>query len=150
MKIQGIPHGSFGLNIPSKTATIYDSGNEPFTATNLPTIGFAIASVLQHPAETANKYIDIASFRTSQNELLKIAEEETGTKWTVNRVSTEGITEAADAKLAKFDYSAFSDYLKVYEFRDGEGQSPKDEELANGLLGLPREDVRESLKKALV
>jgi hypothetical protein len=106
--------------------------------------------VLQNPAETANKYLDIASFRTSQNELLKIAEEETGTKWTVNRVSTDGTTEAADAKLAKFDYSAFSDYLKVYEFRDGEGQSPKDEELANGLLGLPREDVRESLKKALV
>jgi len=81
---------------------------------------------------------------------LKIAEEVTGTKWTVNRLSTDGITEAADEKLAKGDYSAFSDYLKVFEFRDGQGKSPKEDDLANGELGLEREDLRESLRRALV
>lgn len=145
----GFPRGSFGLDVTNKAATIYDSGNESFTATNLATIGAAVSSVLTHPAETANKYIDISSFRTSQNEILSVVEEETGTKWKVTNVKTDGITEKADAKLAKGDFSAFGDYLKVHFFRDGEGKSVSDHELWNELLGLPKDDLRESIRKVL-
>jgi hypothetical protein len=44
--------------------------------------------VLKHPEETANKYIQVASFVTTQNEVLSLLEEETGTKWTVEKKNT--------------------------------------------------------------
>lgn len=138
-----------GYNLKDKTATIWDSGNEPFTGTNLAFIGQAIAGVLKHPEETANKYIEVASFTTTQNELLKILEEETGAKWTVEHKKTEDSQKLADEKLSKGDYSAFGDYLKQYLYGDGKGQSPKEAELANTMLGLPKEDLRATIKGSL-
>ncbi len=138
-----------GFSVPNKSATIYDSGNEPFTGTNLPTIGLAIASILKNQNSTANKYIDIASFVTTQNDILKIFEEETATKWTVEKKKTDDSLKVADEKLAKGDYSAFSDYLKVALFRDGEGKSASESELANKELGLPKEELRNTIKAVL-
>jgi len=145
----GLKVGSLGFNLSSKTATVFDSGNEPFTGTNLPFIGRAVAAILTHPSETANKYLDIASFVTTQNELLSLLEEQSGEKWTVEKRDTGATQKLADEKLARGDYSSFGDYLKVYLFRDGEGQSPKEGELANGVLGLGLEDLKETVKKAL-
>lgn len=34
-------------------------------------------------------------------------------------------------------------------FADGKGTSPKEGDLANGLLGLPKGDLRETIKSAL-
>lgn len=62
---------------------------------------------------------------------------------------TEDFQKIADEKLAKGDYSSFGDYLKVYLFADGKGQSPKEGELANGVLGLKTEDLRATVKGAL-
>lgn len=147
--LQGLKVGSLGISLPTKTATIWDSGNEPFTGTNLGTIGLAIASVLKHPEETANKYLQVASFVTTQNQVLSILEEETGTKWTVEKKNTADSQKLADEKLAKGDYSAFGDYLKVILFGDGKGTSPKESELANKELGLPKEDLLETVKAVL-
>ncbi|KAE8445916.1 hypothetical protein EG329_012695 [Mollisiaceae sp. DMI_Dod_QoI] len=145
----GLKVGSLGFNLKDKTATIFDSGNEPFTGTNLPFIGRAIAGILSHPSETANKYLDVASFITTQNELLSLLEEQSGAKWKVEKKDTGETQKIADEKLAKGDYSSFGDYLKVYLFRDGEGQSPKEGELANGVLGIGKEDLKETVKAAL-
>jgi hypothetical protein len=48
-----------------------DSGNQPFNACDMATIGLAVIGVLQTPAETANKYITITSHKSTQNEVLK-------------------------------------------------------------------------------
>jgi hypothetical protein len=142
--------GSLGFNLKDKKATIYDSGNEPFTTTNLATIGLAIAAILKKPDETANKYLDIASFVTTQNEILKILEEESGAKWTVEKGDTAAAGKNADESLAKGEYGpAFGGFLKVLFFADGKGTSPKDGDLANGLLGLPKDDLRATIKGAL-
>lgn len=139
--------GSLGFSLPKKTATIFDSGNEPFTGTNVRTIGLAVASILQHPTETANRYLNIASFTTTQNKILSILEEETGEKWTVTNAKTDDSFKLAEEKLAKGDYSAFGDYLKKHLFKDGEGHS--DAPLANAELGLPKDDLRETIKAVL-
>lgn len=112
-------------------------------------IGQSIAAILKHPEQTANKYIQVASHITTANEILKTLEEETGAKWTVEHKKTEDAQNTADEKLAKGDYSSFSDYLKVYLFADGKGQSPKEAELANKELGLPKEDLRSTIKSVL-
>jgi hypothetical protein len=145
---QGLEHG-FGYNLKEKTATVFDSGNEPFTATNLATIGKAIAAVLKHPEQTANKYIEVASFVTTQNEIVKNLEEGTGAKFTVEHQSAEETRKIADEKLAKGDFSSFRDYLTVYLYADGKGQSPKESELANKEIGLQQDDLKESIKAVL-
>ena len=138
-----------GFQLPSKTVTIWDSGNEPFTGSNLGFIGLAIASVLKHPEETKNKYLKVASFVTTQNAILAALEEESGEKWTVVEKNTADSQKLADEKFAKGDYSAFGDYLKPLLFGDGIGASPKEGQLANKELGLPKEDLKETIKAVL-
>jgi len=62
-------------------------------------------------------------------------------------VKTDESQKTADENLAKGDYSAFGDYLKVYLFRDGEGKSPS--KVANEELELEKEDLRSTIKAAL-
>jgi len=144
----GLKVGSLGFNTADKTAVIVDSGNEPFTGTNLPAIGLAVASVLQHLPETANKYLNISSFTTTQNEILSIFEQETGSKWTVTKVKSEDILKEGNEKLAKGDFSSFINFLRVLLLADGKGQARTTPQ-ANDLLGLPKEDLKETIKAAL-
>lgn len=46
-----------GIDLAAKKATIVDSGDEPFSATNLDDIGKAVVSILKKSEETANKYL---------------------------------------------------------------------------------------------
>jgi putative NADH-flavin reductase len=144
----GLKVGSLGYKAADKTVTIVDSGDEPFTGTNLPTIGLAVVSVLQHLPETANKYLDISSFKTTQNEILSIFEHETGSKWTVTKVKSEDVLKEGNEKLAKGDFSSFINFLKALLFADGKGQARKTT-LSNDLLGLPKEDLKETIKASL-
>ena len=102
---------------------------------------------MQHPTETANQYLNITSYTTTQNTILSILEEETGEKWTVTNAKTGDSFRLAEEKLAKGDYSAFGDYLKPHLFKDGKGHSGVP--LANEELGLPKEDLRATIKAAL-
>lgn len=133
----------------TKTATIYDSGNEPSSNSNLDFIGKAVVSVLQHPQETANKYLTVASFTPSQNEILQIIEEETGTKWNIKHVNTADLEKIGNEKLANGDFSAFRDFLRAHLYGDGRGNAPKGDNNANGLLGLPTGDLRGTIRNWL-
>ena len=85
---------------------------------------------------------------TTQNEILSILEEETGgAKWTVTKSSTDEQYTIGEAKLAKGDFSAFGNLLKVYIFKDG--QTPLAEVEANEELELPEEDLRGAIKAVL-
>jgi hypothetical protein len=77
-----------GFDPKSQSATIYDSGTQPFSCTTLSTVGLAVASILSKPAETANKSIYIQSFNPTQNEILAALEEITDMKWKVDTIST--------------------------------------------------------------
>jgi hypothetical protein len=46
-----------GIDLAANGATIVDSGDEPFSTTNLDLIGQAVASILKKPEETANQYL---------------------------------------------------------------------------------------------
>ncbi len=100
---------------------------------------------MTHLDETANKYIEVSSFNPSQNEIVQILEEETGSKWTVKHVDTGPLQKNAEEKLAKGDFSSFPDLLKVWQYQDGIGNAPVDSS-AVPLLGLKNEDVRATLK----
>ncbi len=137
-----------GVDLQNHTMTIIDSGNEPFSPTNLPLAAQAVVSVLQHPSDTANKYLTVSSFTTTQNEVLRSLESETGREWTVKHVSSAELERAGDEKKARGDFS-FLQYLQLYTFADGAGHALGDEESANELLGLGKEDLAKTLRAEL-
>ncbi|KAK9795642.1 putative NmrA-like domain-containing protein [Seiridium cardinale] len=144
----GLRLSGLGFNKDAKTAVIVDSGDTPFFASNMSFIGKAVAAILSHADKTANQYLSIASFALTRNQLLKIFEEESGAKYTVKPVKSSDLEAIGKEKLEKKDFSAFGDFLQAYLFKDG-GDSAKNVELANGLLGLKDEDPRPVIKAYL-
>ncbi|RYP66741.1 hypothetical protein DL771_007621 [Monosporascus sp. 5C6A] len=142
----GLVYGSIGFDKSTKTATIYDSGNEEVQASNLGFIGRAVAAVLANEDKTANKYLSIGSPNFSQNEVLEIVERETGEKWQVQKASTADDGKIGLEKLNKGDYSAFRNLLRERIFKDGAGLSAKGDNSANGLLGLQEESLEDTIK----
>lgn len=145
--MQGLRLSGLGFNKDKKSVAIVDSGDTPFFASNLSFIGKAVAAVLTNADATSNKYLSIASFTITQNQLLKIVEEESGAKWSVEPVKSSDLEAIGKEKLEKKDFSAFRDFLQAYLYKDG-GDSGK-AELANGLLGLNEEDPRPTIKAFL-
>ncbi|KAK9791307.1 hypothetical protein SCARD494_07849 [Seiridium cardinale] len=139
--------GTYGINKTNKTATIYDSGNARFQVSNLPFIAKAITAILSRPEKTKNQYLSVASGYISQNEILRIAEQETGENWKIERVNTADLTAAGNAALEKGEYGqAFVPLLLAHFFSDGQSHSLTSEENANEALGLEEEDLSEAVK----
>lgn len=134
------------VDFDNKTVRVVDSGNEKFQASNLKYIGKAVASILKHPDQTANKYLSVASFNVSHNEIIKVVEELTGTTFTVDRVDSEELQKLGEEKLSKGDFSAFLPLLQRWNFADGKGHAVKPGDSADELLELPKDDLKESIR----
>ncbi|KAI1770309.1 NAD(P)-binding protein [Hypoxylon cercidicola] len=145
----GLRVGSVGFDKRTKTATIYDSGDEPVQASNLPFLGRVVAAILSQPEKTANQYLSVASFNPSQNQILKIVEAKTGEKWKVEHASTAEQEKIGVEKLSKGDYSAFSNLLRSRIYADGAKLAVGGENSAVGLLGLQEEDLAASVEEWL-
>lgn len=81
----GLRFELLGFNMANHEATIVDSGKEPFSATNLATLGQAAAAILHHPKETANRTVKVSSFTTTQNGVLELLEVKSAAKWKINK-----------------------------------------------------------------
>ncbi|EPE08539.1 hypothetical protein F503_04126 [Ophiostoma piceae UAMH 11346] len=147
----GLVYGSLGIDAKSKTVTVYDSGNEKFGASNLPYVARAVTKVLQQAGtaddKTANKYIEIAGFTPTQNEIKAALEKISGTEWATAKAKTADVQKDAEAKLAQGDYSVFGALLSVWQFADGAGHAPdlSSPESGNQLLGLEPESIEPAL-----
>ncbi|KAK3388603.1 hypothetical protein B0T20DRAFT_511262 [Sordaria brevicollis] len=137
-----IKNSLLDISPSTATATLIDSGTEPWHASLRSHIGRAVSEILRHPDITKNQYLATASFNVSQKQLLEIIEELTGKKFEVSHVNSKDIYQQGEEKLAKGDYSAFVNFLKVHFEADGAGNALKEEESANEKLGLQTEDVK--------
>ncbi|KAF1986697.1 NAD(P)-binding protein [Aulographum hederae CBS 113979] len=95
--------GLFGWDVRNRVATIYENPDRPYAASNLGRIAEAIRAVLQKPAETANKYVYVQSFSTTQHEVLAALEKATGDKFTIKHARTEEARELGRKALAEGD-----------------------------------------------
>ena len=145
--VRGMKLGFLGFDRQSHKATIYDSGDSQLSTTTLPTIGEAVRGILHHPEETANKFVYVASFTTSQNEVLRALEQATGKKWEIGHKSTAETAKLGQEKLQKGDPTAVYDLLRA-SLLDGKHGAAYSETrtLANELLGLPKETVEGAVK----
>ncbi|KAF5244797.1 hypothetical protein FANTH_7621 [Fusarium anthophilum] len=142
----GLSFGLIGFDKSTKSVRIVDSGNERFFTTNVPFIGKAVAAVLTHPEETANKYLTIASFTTTQNEVLELIERETGEKWTKTLVTPAELNKTGYEKLSKGEFMAVADFLLAFNFGDGGNHAVEPKDLANNLLEIGLEELAVAVK----
>ncbi|RFU72503.1 hypothetical protein TARUN_9754 [Trichoderma arundinaceum] len=140
-----------GINAKAKTGTIVDSGNKPYAATNVQFIGEAVATILKKPEETANKYLSVFSFIATQNEVLKIFEEESGAKYQVTNVKGSDLLKGATESVAKGDYHSSVINFVRYTFFSDDSNDPVDlEKNDSELLGIKDKlNLRESIKREL-
>lgn len=72
---------SFLIHVPSHIATVYNSGDIPFTAIRLDIIGNATFRFIKHLSETANLPIDIQDAVVAQNLLIGCVREQDSVEW---------------------------------------------------------------------
>lgn len=92
------------LDVKGRKADLYDGGDVPFSASRTATVGKAIAGVLAHPDQTANRAVRVQDAVVTQRKLWRIAQKVTGTKeeqWTVTETDTAALEAAAYVELSK-------------------------------------------------
>jgi hypothetical protein len=146
----GLKVGFLGFDLKSRTATIFDSGDSTWTATNLATVGKAVANTLLKPAETKNRYVWVSSFSVSQNAVLAALEKATGAQWKTERVSLKQQREEGQANLGQGGFKPIAQILLAAIFDPNTGcDHAKTEKLDNELLGLPKEDLESTVAAVL-
>lgn len=114
--------GFLGYDFKNKAATIWDDGSHRFSMTNVTDIAEALVTLFTDSAareKARNKIVWISSVRTSQNEVLAVAEKVTGEKWTVKHVDGKQQVAEGKGKLAKGDLKGVGPILQSIAFWDG-------------------------------
>jgi hypothetical protein len=140
------------FDIANRTATIWDDGKQSFTLTNEKELVKAVVSVLQHPQDTKNLYLYVASVETTQKDILDALEVQSGAKWTVNKTITDDQVNEAVKKLTAGDFSGAFALVRATVFGNTPGlhaNYAKEEKLANDVLGLQLEDVKDVIQRVL-
>ncbi|KAF2746586.1 NAD(P)-binding protein [Sporormia fimetaria CBS 119925] len=141
--------GFFGFDLRTKTATLIDGGAPHLSATNLRQVGLALISILKNPTQTANQYLYISGFETSQREILAVLEKLTDEKWTVKNVSSEELVARGQGLVQKGDFSGFGMLVQAGIFgKMGLGDN-RGMGYANEVLGLEKEDLEKTVKTVL-
>lgn len=141
-----------GFDIDKSSAIIYDSGTENFTGITLEGIGQAVLGVLQHPAETANRFVKVRSIMTCQNELLDAFQNATNRQWDVRRSTTKSLMESGRSKLQAGTGGWVLDMAVAQLFDEGEARcvvAPSREESDAHLLGIVEEGPQDVVAKVL-
>ncbi|KAK6524358.1 hypothetical protein TWF281_011266 [Arthrobotrys megalospora] len=142
--------GLLGFDIPSRRATIYDSGDRLFTASTVAQISLAVVGVLQNPEKTANKYVYVGSFTTTQNEILAALEAATSDKWAVDQASSAEKVEAGKERVGRRDSTAIRPLITAAMYHERSGSDYESEiGLSNEELGLSKEDLATVVAKVV-
>jgi hypothetical protein len=125
-----------GINPTAQAAVLTDSGNEPYNTTTSSLIGLTISKILLSPESTANKYLFIISWVTTQNQVLAACEKVSGKKWEVEYVSAQDRREEGLGMLGKGDFRGIGRLWNFWLNGDGGGRGTGKEKVDNGVLGL--------------
>jgi uncharacterized protein YbjT (DUF2867 family) len=145
----GFDNGFLGFDITNRTATLYDEGKNLFSGTTVPHIGKAVVAIIRHPELTLNKRIFIADVSFTQQQALALFEKYTGTKWTVNHVSTNDALKNAEEYLKKGDVKNGSKTFIMAIVHNGEGACYFEGKTSNKALGLETYPLDQIVKEAV-
>ena len=148
--IRGLKDGFLGFDLKTKTATICDSGDTMTNFSMLDAVGQATVGTLTHPAETANRYVFINSFRATQNDILKALETTTEEKWNTKKTTCEDESRLGKEKMEKGDWSGVGHAIMGASYSGGKYDFAQGRELDNQLLGVPHVEDLEKIVKLIV
>lgn len=89
------------MNVAQHTATLYNGGDVPFSATVLADIAKAVVGVIEHQSETANRVVYVHSALVTQNRLIQYAKDKDGREWETVVKDTENVRRESLVELAK-------------------------------------------------
>lgn len=107
---------------------------------------------MEHPQETANRYLYIYSVETSQNEILEALEEVTGTKWTVQHLTMEEQFKEARIKHDGGDVQGMYALIRATLYSSTPGlraNYTKEENLVNDLFGIKEDSVKATVRRVV-
>jgi len=134
-----------GFDADKKHADIYNDGNDLVTGTTVPNIANAIVGTLSNLDGTKNQTLLVSSATTSQNEVLREIEAQSGEKWTVTYHDVDKVFEESKAKFLKgeVDYPVIRGLINAGVYtKDGASTWPdsKDNEKV-GLKPVPIQQI---------
>lgn len=153
-----------GFDHAEKKVTLYDAGETKVNMTTFEQCARAVAALVslkelpededdEEPTVSRwrNKLLYVASFRVSQREMLESWKRVTGEEWTVENQPSEeryrkGLEIMQDPAMAHMG-AALATFARIF-YPDGSGDYESSRGLANGLLGLPKEDLDEQVRVA--
>lgn len=126
------------MNLKEKSISLYDGGDNVFSATSLPTIAKAVTGVLTHLDQTENRAVYVQDTATTLKKLAAMGKKAVGADgWKETVVPVNEVLEEAWAELKKDqpDPTVFA-YNFVKAIIWGEGYGSHFQKLDNELLGL--------------
>ncbi|KAM0272197.1 hypothetical protein ACHAQH_008820 [Verticillium albo-atrum] len=148
----GLPIGIWGFDLAKKTGRFVDGGKTRFTTSNSDQIARSLVGILEHADETKNKLVFVESFTTSQVEVLAALEKASGEKWQVEHVTSDEVRAQGFKLFGEGDLQGGGGAL-IQALVLGEGGL--EDHTASGvaewnkLLGLPKENVEETVERVL-
>ncbi|MCJ1251754.1 hypothetical protein MMC30_008992 [Trapelia coarctata] len=143
----GLRIGLLQFSLLTQTASLWDTGSTPFPTTTLATVGAALVHALLHPAASANKYLRIASFTPTHNEILAALEKATAKRWEVQWTTTEAQVSAARELMAKGDVgTGMLPLVLAAAFGKVEGREGREGGEDNKVVGVGGEDLEKVVK----
>jgi nucleoside-diphosphate-sugar epimerase len=89
------------VNLAKHTATLYNGGDVPFSATTLADVAKAVLGIIRNQVETANRVVYIHSAVVTQNKLIQYAKHKDGRVWNTTVKSTEDVLQESLKELEK-------------------------------------------------
>ncbi|KAF2790162.1 NAD(P)-binding protein [Melanomma pulvis-pyrius CBS 109.77] len=145
--------GFYNISIPTRSATIYDSGTTSFSMTTLSNIGIAVSRILLTPSATANQQVFLSDFVSTPLGILAELERQIGVKFEVEHKVAAPELKELRAKVDDGDWDKAYDLLALtfvadvgkelgYDFEKGK-------EVWNEKLGLPVYTLEQVVRTAL-
>lgn len=152
----------FGFTIKDRKVTMFDDGKRVLTVSTWDQCGRALAGFLSLPESGAspcvgdytNSNILMNSFRVSQRDMLDSLHRVMGTSdsdWDITYESVEKRMQDGTEELKKGSMTAFAKILygRVFNVANKNSDYAATSPMANGILGLPKEDLDEATKRAV-
>ena len=151
----------FGFSIKDRKVTFYDDGKTVINSSTWRQCGRALAALLSLPESDAspalsqwkNKSFYVSSFRISQRDILDSLHRVIGTTdsdWEISYEPTaqryaNGLEEMRNGQMLGFPKAL---YARIF-YPNGDGDFESSKVLANGELGLPKEEIDEATRRAV-
>ncbi|KAH7112279.1 NmrA-like family-domain-containing protein [Dactylonectria estremocensis] len=146
----------FMVNLKDHTATLYDGGDVPFSATRLSTIGKAVVAVIENLDVTKNTHLYFHDTAVTQKQLIEIAKRVDGKEWSTDIASTLELEKNAHRSLNSSNPAEVANASLGFIARAcwGAGYGGDfSKKINNKLLGIPQmssEDLERLIREIMI